>query len=111
MSEQGGSKAEIDREVEAHLLKEALATGAAAAAVFAGTSQAQWQPAPGASQGVVMPEPGVDPAVHDPGPGGGAGASVELIPDAVDRAVANLKAAKAKAKAGKTAKKPPLTAD
>ena len=128
---------EVDPDVEAHLLKEALAAGAAAATMFAGTSvaSANWQPTPGAGNAVVMPEPGsaggavVDPgpggaggSVVDPGPGGagsgvvdpgagGAGAAVNPAPDAVDRAVAAKQAAKKAAaakKAKSAAKKPPL---
>ena len=105
---------ELDPDVEAHLVKEALAAGAAAATMFAGTSVA------GA---VVQPGPGgAGPAVVDPGPGGagggavdpgagGAGAAVDPGPDAVDRAVTRMQAAKAaaaKAKARSAAKKPPL---
>lgn len=128
---------ELDPDVEAHLVKEALAAGAAAATMFAGTSvaSANWQPTPGAGNAVVMPEPGAGGAVVDPGPGGaggsvvdpgpggagggvvdpgagGAGAAVDPGPDAVGRAVANIQAAKkataAKTKARSAAKKPPL---
>jgi hypothetical protein len=117
---------ELDPEVEAHLVKEALAAGAAAATMFAGTSVAGAvvQPGPGgAGPAVVDPGPGgAGGAVVDPGPGGagggavdpgagGAGAAVDPGPDAVDRAVTRMQAAKAaaaKAKARSAAKKPPL---
>ena len=128
---------ELDPEVEAHLLKETLAAGAAAATMFAGTTaaSANWMPTPGAGNAVVMPEPGasgtvVDPgpgaggsAVVDPGPGGAGGGVVDpgpggagsaaVIPDAVDRAMAAQAAKKASVKKSTAAKqrkagKPPL---
>ena len=70
---------ELDPDVEAHLLKETLAAGAAAATMFAGTSVA------GA---VVMPGPGgAGPAVVDPGPGSGGNAVVDPGPGSGGNAV------------------------
>jgi hypothetical protein len=80
------------------MIKQALAAAAVAAALLAATAQANWQPAPGGAQGAV-----------DPG-GGGAGTLVQPVPDALDRAVANLKASKA-TKSSRPAPKRPLLPD
>ena len=70
-----------DDEVEAHLLKEAVATGAAAATMLAGAGIAQGGTAPGAirySSGPtqVLPEPGGGGSTVIPVPDVGSKASV-----------------------------------
>lgn len=75
-------------DVEAHLLKEALAAGTASAAIFAGTTQAASYPGP------------LPPGTED------AAAELALIPADSDRAVQQ-KATKKSAKAKKVAKPTP----
>jgi hypothetical protein len=76
-------------DVEAHLLKEALAAGTASAAIFAGTSQAASYPGP------------LPPGTED------VAAELALIPANSDRAVQQKKATKKSAKAKKVAKPTP----
>ncbi|MEX0673293.1 MAG: hypothetical protein WD981_01130 [Gaiellaceae bacterium] len=76
-------------DVEAHLLKEALAAGTASAAIFAGTGQAGLYPEP--------TPPGTEAAA----------AELALIPAKSDRAVQQKKATKKSAKAKKAAKGSP----
>jgi len=102
-----------DDDVEGHLLKEALAAGAAAGALFAGSTAASAQIAPepgGSTAGMVMPEPGGGSGgMVQPGPGGGSGGA--LIPEPggasgnqVQPGPGGSTAAKAKGKAGKVKK-------
>ena len=79
-----------DEEVEAHMLKEALATGAAAATMLAGAGIAQGGTAPSgirytAGPTQVLPEPGGGPAVKLPEPGG-SGSTVIPVPDVGSKA-------------------------
>jgi len=74
-------------DVEAHLLKEALAAGTASAAIFAGTGQAGLYPEP--------PLPGTEAVA----------AELALIPQKADRTVQKATTAKKKAAKAKASKK------
>jgi hypothetical protein len=99
-----------DEDVEAHLLKEALAMGAAATTFMVGTGAAhagttpnqllhptgaqpaQVEPSPGGAGAVKLPDPGGAGAVKLPEPGGTGSVAIP-VPDTGSKAV------KAKAKA------------
>jgi hypothetical protein len=92
-----------DDEVEAHLLKEALAIGAAATtfmvgtgAAYGGSTPSQYLHPTGAQPAQVEPSPGGAGAVKLPEPGGGSGQAIP-VPDTGSKA-ATAKHKKATAK-------------